>query len=59
MVSLMMGTWGCFQFRNEIFLSKMEEIKGWHGDDPWYAAQAIPPIDADIGQKDHLWMETK
>ena len=55
----MMGTWGCFQFRNEIFLSKMEEIKGWHGDDPWYAAQAIPPIDADIGQKDHLWMETK
>ena len=25
----------------------------------WYAAQAIPPIDAEIGQKDHLWMETK
>jgi len=24
----------------------------------WYAAQAVPPIDAEIGQKDHLWMKT-
>ena len=24
---------------------------------PWYAAQAIPRTDADIGPKDYLWME--
>jgi hypothetical protein len=23
-----------------------------------YAAQAIPPIDAEIAEKGHLWMET-
>jgi hypothetical protein len=23
------------------------------------AAQAIPPIDAEIAEKSHLWMETK
>jgi len=39
-------------------LSKVKEIKGLRGGGPWYAAQAILPIDAEIGQKDHLWMET-
>jgi len=39
-------------------LSKVKEIKGLRGGIRWYAAQAIPPIDAEIGQKDHLWMET-
>jgi len=39
-------------------LSKAKEIKGLRGGIRWYAAQAIPPIDAEIGQKDHLWMET-
>jgi hypothetical protein len=39
-------------------LSKVEEIKGLRGGGPRYKAQAIPPIDAEIGQKDHLWMET-
>ena len=39
-------------------MSKVKEIKGLRGGGPWYAAQAIPRIDAEIGQKDHLWMET-
>ena len=24
----------------------------------WYAAQGIPPIDAEIAKKGHFWMET-
>jgi hypothetical protein len=28
------------------------------GDVAGYVAQTIAPIDAEIGQKDHLWMET-
>jgi len=39
-------------------LFKVKEIKGLRGSDPLYKAQAIPPIDAKIWQKDHLWMET-
>jgi hypothetical protein len=39
-------------------LSKVKEIEGLCGSILRYAAQAIPPIDAEIGQKDHLWMET-
>jgi len=40
-------------------LPKVKEIRGLRGGALWYAAQAIPPIDAEIGQKDHLRMETK
>jgi hypothetical protein len=39
-------------------LSKVKEIKPLRGGVAGYAAQAIVPIDAEIGQKDHLWMET-
>jgi hypothetical protein len=39
-------------------LSKVKEFKGLREGGPWEADQAIPPIDAKIGQKDHLWMET-
>ena len=40
------------------FLSKVKEIKRLCGDVAGYVAQANAPIDAEIGQKDHLWMET-
>ncbi len=41
------------------FLSKVKEIKRLCGDVAGYVAQIKAPIDAEIGQKDHLWMETK
>jgi hypothetical protein len=41
------------------FLSKVKEIKRLCGGAVYYAAQASAQIDAEIGQKDHLWMETK
>jgi len=40
------------------FLSKVKEIKRLCGDLAGYVAQTNAPIDAEIGQKDHLWMET-
>jgi len=40
------------------FLSKVKEIKRLCGDVAGYVAQSNAPIDAEIGQKDHLWMET-
>jgi hypothetical protein len=40
------------------FLSKVKEIKRLCGDVAGYVAQTNAPIDAEIGQKDHLWMET-
>ncbi len=40
------------------FLSKVKEIKRLCGDVAGYVAQIKAPIDAEIGQKDHLWMET-
>jgi hypothetical protein len=40
------------------FLSKVKALKGLRGGILWYAAQAIPPLDAEIGQKDHLSLET-
>jgi len=40
------------------FLSKVKEIKLLRGGVAGYAAQATAPIDAEIGQKDQLWMET-
>jgi hypothetical protein len=39
-------------------LSKVKEFKELRGGGPWDADQAIPPIDAGIGQKDHLWLKT-
>ena len=40
------------------FLVKVKEIKPLRGGVACYAAQALVPIDAEIGQKDHLGMET-
>jgi hypothetical protein len=40
------------------FLSKVKEIKHLCGDVAGYVAQTNAPIDAEIEQKDHLWMET-
>jgi len=40
------------------FLFKIKEIKLLRGDVAFYVAQARTPIDAEIGQKDHPWMET-
>lgn len=40
-------------------MSKIKEIKEMRGDVHVYLAQAIPQIDAEIGQKDHFWMETR
>jgi hypothetical protein len=39
-------------------LSKVKEIKRLCGGVVYYAAQASAQIDDEIGQKDHLWMET-
>jgi hypothetical protein len=39
-------------------LSKVKEIKRLCGGVVYYAAQARAQIDAEIGKKDHLWMET-
>jgi hypothetical protein len=40
------------------FLPKVKAIKRLCGGVVYYAAQANAQIDAEIGQKDHLWMET-
>ena len=40
------------------FLPKFKEVKRLRGGVVYYAAQARAQIDAEIGQKDHLWMET-
>ena len=37
---------------------KFKEIKELCGGILLYAAQAIPPIDAEIAEKGHLWTET-
>ena len=37
---------------------KFKEIKELRGGILLYAAQAIPPIDAEIAEKGHLWTET-
>ena len=36
---------------------KFKEIKELRGGILLYAAQAIPPIDAEIAEKGHLWTE--
>ena len=38
---------------------KFKEIKELCGGILLYAAQAIPPIDAEIAEKGHLWTETR
>jgi hypothetical protein len=38
---------------------KFKEIKELRGGILLYAAQAIPPIDAEIAEKGHLWTETR
>jgi hypothetical protein len=40
-------------------LFKVKENKGLCGDVLEYVAQTRPPIDAEIGQKDHFRMETR
>ena len=40
------------------FLPKVKEIKRLCGGVVYYAAQASAQIDAEMGQKDHFWMET-
>jgi hypothetical protein len=37
---------------------KFKEIKELRGGVLLYTAQAIPPIDAEIAEKGHLWTET-
>ncbi len=54
----MMGTCWCFQSRNANILPKFKEIKPLRGGVACYAVQARAQIDAEIGQKGHLWMET-
>jgi len=39
-------------------LFKIKEIKLLRGDVACYVAKARAPIDAEIGLKDHSWMET-
>jgi len=39
-------------------LPKVKETKLLRGGILGYAAQAIAQVDAEIGQKGHLWMET-
>jgi len=52
-----MGTPGVSNSRMRIFVQDTE-IKLLCGDVACYVAQARAPIEADIGQKDHPWMET-
>ncbi len=40
-------------------MAKVKEIKRLCGDVAGYVAQTNAPVDAEIGQKDHLWMETR
>ena len=52
-----LGIWK-FPIQKWEFLLKVKEIKELRGGVLLYAAQAIPQIDTEIGQKGHLWMET-
>jgi hypothetical protein len=53
-----------FQYRIQLpvqksaIFCKFKDIKELRGGELVYAAQAIPPIDAEIAEKDHLWTET-
>jgi hypothetical protein len=51
---------GTYQFPIQkcAIFCKFNEIKELCGGVLVYAAQAIPPIDAEIAEKGHLWTET-
>ena len=53
----MKGT-GKFPIQKCVIFRKFKEIKELRGGILLYAAQAIPPIDAEIAGKGHLWTET-
>jgi hypothetical protein len=48
-----------FSIQKCAIFRKFKEIKELRGGVLVYAAQAIPPIDAEIAEKGHLWTETK
>ena len=47
-----------FPIQKCVIFRKFKEIKELRGGILLYAAQAIPPIDAEIAEKGHLWAET-
>jgi hypothetical protein len=49
---------GKFPIQECAIFCKFKEIKELRGGVLVYAAQAIPPIDAEIAEKGHLWVET-
>jgi hypothetical protein len=49
---------GKFPIQKCAIFCKFKDIKGLRGGVLLYAAQAIPPIEAEIAEKGHLWMET-
>jgi hypothetical protein len=51
------GHWLVSDPENAIFC-KLKEINELRGGVLVYVAQAIPPIDAEIAEKGHLWTET-
>jgi len=53
----MKGT-GKFPIQKCAIFRKFKDIKELRGGILLYAAQAIPPIDAEIAEKGHLWTET-
>jgi hypothetical protein len=53
----MKGT-GKFPIQKCAIFRKFKEIKELRGGILLYVAQAIPPIDAEIAEKGHLWTET-
>jgi len=54
-----MKSTGKFPIQKCAIFCKFKEIKELRGGVLVYAAQAIPPIDAEIAGKGHLWMETR
>jgi hypothetical protein len=48
-----------FRSRNTPFSASSRKSAALRGGVLVYAAQAIPPIDAEIAEKGHLWTETK
>ncbi len=52
--------WGTdkFPIQKCAIFRKFRKIKELRGGILLYVAQAIPPIDAEIAEKGHLWMDT-
>jgi len=48
-----------FPIQKYAIFCKFKEIKELRGGVLVYAAQTIPPIDAEIAEKGHLWTETR